>query len=455
MKQPTASNFQVLGRHVIAEYYGCRPELLDDLAGLAEQMVTAARRAGATPVKQEFHHFAPHGISGVVIIMESHLTIHTWPEHRYAAVDFFTCGEHTDPLLAHEYLSQSLGATASHHVMLQRGLEHQPIGMGNLWNARLAMGGELRAIRAAGPSADKTPDLWLSDEQDDQVTALRVKKVLHAGKTAFAHVEIVETEAYGRLLSLDGMIQSAAADEAQYHESLVAPAFVHSQRRLRRVAILGGGEGATLREVLRFAEVERCVMVDIDPELVALCRQHLPTWSDGAFEDPRAELRCEDALSFLQRAAGDGEKFDLILCDLPDAEAGSPLAQLYAPSFFALLASCLEPGGIYAGHVGSLQMAPPVLGPAAVVPAAALCLPGIRAYSCFIPSFGAEWVFAVACRDQELPRLTAAEVDARLAERRDRTRPCRTYDGVTHGRLFALPKELRRALGNPSGGADR
>ena len=102
MKVSAASNFQVLGRHVIAEYYGCSPELLDDQAGLVDQMVTAARRAGATPVKQEFHHFAPHGISGVVIIMESHLTVHTWPELRYAAVDFFTCGEHTDPLLAHE-----------------------------------------------------------------------------------------------------------------------------------------------------------------------------------------------------------------------------------------------------------------------------------------------------------------------------------------------------------------
>ncbi|HRI51903.1 MAG TPA: adenosylmethionine decarboxylase [Pseudomonadota bacterium] len=453
MKVSAASNFQVLGRHVIAEYYGCSPELLDDLAGLGDQMVTAARRAGATPVKQEFHHFAPHGISGVVIIMESHLTIHTWPELRYAAVDFFTCGEHTDPLLAHEYLSQALGATSSHHVMLQRGLEDQPVGIGNLWSARLAAGVELRAIRAVQPGADKTPDLWLSDEQEDQISALRVQKVLHAGKTAFAHVEIVDTEAHGRLLSLDGMIQSAAADEAQYHESLVAPAFVLAPRALRRVAILGGGEGATLREVLRFAEVERCVMIDLDPELVALCREHLPTWSDGAFADPRAELRCEDALSFLQRAASSGDKFDLIVCDLPDAEDGTPLAQLYATSFFALLASCLAPGGFYAGHVGSFQMAPPVLGPAAIVSAAAPCFAGLAAYSCFIPSFGAEWVFAVASRDHELPQLTAAEVDERLARRRDR--PCRTYDGVTHHRLFSLAKPMRLAFDSAKASAAR
>ncbi len=249
------------------------------------------------------------------------------------------------------------------------------------------------------------------------------------------------------------MIQSAAADEAQYHESLVAPAFVLAKSARRRVAILGGGEGATLLEVLRFAEVERCVMVDIDPELVALCREHLPAWSDGAFADPRAELRCEDALSFLQDAASSGERFDLILCDLPDAEAGTPLAQLYATSFFALLASCLAPGGLYARHVGSFQMAPPVLDPAAIVSAAAPCFAGVWAYSCFIPSFAAEWVFAVASRDEELPLLTAAEVDARLARRRQR--PCRTYDGVTHHRLFSLPKPMRQALGNPKASAPR
>lgn len=453
MQESITANFQRLGRHVIAEYYGCNPELLDDLRGLAEQLVTAARRSGATVVKQEFHHFAPHGISGVVIIMESHLTIHTWPEHRYAAVDFFTCGESTDPLRAHEYLSQALGATASHHVMLQRGLEHQPFGAGNLWSARLAAGFELRAVRSIPAGIEPTPDLWLSDEQEDQVSALRVRKVLHAGKTAYAHVEIVDTEAFGRLLSLDGMIQSAAADEAQYHESLVAPAFVFAERPLRRVAILGGGEGATLREVLRFPEVERCVMIDLDPELVALCRTHLASWSDGAFDDPRAELRCEDALSFLQRAASQGDKYDLILCDLPEAEVASPLAELYASPFFELLARCLGPGGIYAGHVGSFQMAPTVLGPAAILSAAGGRFPGIRAYSLFIPSFGAEWVFAIASRDAALPLLSASEVDERLMRRRDPARPCRTYDGETHQRLFSLPKEMRLALRNLPGSA--
>ena len=86
------SQAQVFGQHVIVEYYGCNPEILNDLAALSDMLVEAARRSGATPVKREFHQFAPHGISGVVIITESHLTIHTWPEHGFAAVDVFMCG---------------------------------------------------------------------------------------------------------------------------------------------------------------------------------------------------------------------------------------------------------------------------------------------------------------------------------------------------------------------------
>lgn len=445
MQDTNSANLQILGRHVIAEYYGCNAQHLDDIAKLSQLLVTAARRAGATPLKQEFHQFAPHGISGVIIIMESHLTIHTWPELKYAAVDFFTCGETTDPLRAHEYLSQELGATTSHQLMLHRGLERQPIGAGNLWRTRLVAGAELRAIRSI-PAAGDTAGLWLSDEQEDQVSALRVRKVLHAGRTAYAQAEIVDTDTFGRLLSLDGQIQSAAADEAIYHESLVVPPFVLAEIPLRKVAILGGGEGATLREVLRFPEVERCVMVDIDPELVALCRTHLPGWSSGAFDDPRAALHFEDARQFLERAASQGDKYDLIICDLPDAELGSPLAELYSQPFFELLRRCLSASGIYAGHIGSLQMAPSVLGPPDILSVAAKVFAQIRPYSRFIPSFGAEWTFAVAGHEKGIAQLTPAEVDSRLAQRRHPAWPCRTYDGTSHQRLFSLPKDMRAAL---------
>ena len=99
-----------LGRHLLAELKGCEASRLSDLGLVQASMVQAARASGATVVTQSFHHFAPLGISGVVVVAESHLAIHTWPEHRFAALDYFTCGKLVDPLLAIECMRTALGA---------------------------------------------------------------------------------------------------------------------------------------------------------------------------------------------------------------------------------------------------------------------------------------------------------------------------------------------------------
>lgn len=101
---------EALGRHILAEVYDCDGELLDSLSGVQETMVAAARAAGATVREVAFHKFAPQGVSGVVVIAESHLTIHTWPELGYAAVDVFTCGDDVDPWVACNYIFESFGA---------------------------------------------------------------------------------------------------------------------------------------------------------------------------------------------------------------------------------------------------------------------------------------------------------------------------------------------------------
>lgn len=111
-----------LGRHLLAEYTGCEAERLADLDHVTAAMLAAARAAGATIVGHSFHPFQPWGVSGVVIISESHLAIHTWPEHRYAAVDLFTCGGAVDPWAAFDLLKEALGAEHAGAVALERGL---------------------------------------------------------------------------------------------------------------------------------------------------------------------------------------------------------------------------------------------------------------------------------------------------------------------------------------------
>jgi S-adenosylmethionine decarboxylase len=113
---------KILGRHLIVEYTDCDKRLLDNVRLLEKHVNEAVRRAGATIVRSVFHRYAPQGVSGVVVIAESHISIHTWPEYGYAAVDFFTCGEAVDPFKAQEYMKEKLGAKSAHVNELKRGI---------------------------------------------------------------------------------------------------------------------------------------------------------------------------------------------------------------------------------------------------------------------------------------------------------------------------------------------
>lgn len=128
---------EYLGNHFIAEFHSCDPSILDDLEQIDKIMNSAAAISGATIVRPFFHRFSPHGISGIIVVAESHFTIHTWPEHSYAAVDIFSCGtlKYCDAL---SYIKSSIKAAKYHVFKIRRGeitgsgeitdmLEHEPI----------------------------------------------------------------------------------------------------------------------------------------------------------------------------------------------------------------------------------------------------------------------------------------------------------------------------------------
>lgn len=134
-------------RHLLVEYHGCNRAVLDDITAIEALMRIAAEAAGTTIVSSVFHPFVPQGVSGVVVIEESHLSIHTWPEHGYASVDFFTCGT-GEPDRAHEVLREGLEATRSEVLVIERGL-HPSSTPGMRIRTHHAEGTEL-----SGPAAD-------------------------------------------------------------------------------------------------------------------------------------------------------------------------------------------------------------------------------------------------------------------------------------------------------------
>ncbi|PTY06696.1 adenosylmethionine decarboxylase [Verrucomicrobia bacterium LW23] len=112
----------VLGRHLLVDFTGCAPALLDDLEHVRVSLLEAVRRSGATIITHVFHQFSPQGITGVVVIAESHVAIHTWPEHGYAAVDIFTCSPTIRPEPVQECLREAFAAEQSHVALVERGI---------------------------------------------------------------------------------------------------------------------------------------------------------------------------------------------------------------------------------------------------------------------------------------------------------------------------------------------
>jgi len=210
----------------------------------------------------------------------------------------------------------------------------------------------------------------------------RIRRTLLTCQTSFQAVEIHDLDSFGKALILDSKIQSTAVDEFIYHEILVHPALLLHPNP-RRVFIAGGGEGATLREVLRHRTVEQIVMVEIDREVVDACRAHLAEWHQGAFEDPRVKLRYLDARRYLEESS---ETFDVIILDISDPVKGGPAYRLFTREFYEVLRQRLSPGGAIALQADMVSLLD-VTVYSAINATLQSVFPLVAPYWAYIPSF--------------------------------------------------------------------
>ena len=290
---------------------------------------------------------------------------------------------------------------------------------------------------------DTDPDKWFCDRVSRNLIQLHgIEEVLYTGRTKFQTAEIIRTGSYGKCLVLDGKIQSSEADEFVYHEALVQPAMI-THPRPETVFIAGGGEGATLREVLSHNTVRRAVMVDIDDEVVAICKKYLPDHSRGSFEDKRTELIHGDARDYL---ASLRESFDIIIIDLPDPIEEGPAYLLFTREFYHLVQEKLTTDGIICVQAGSAAWTD-LLNFNAVNNTLKSVFPIVYPYHIDMPSFGGPWGFCLASRNLNPLDLSASEVDSRISERS--LNDLKFYDGLTHRGMFSLPKHLRGELSKP------
>lgn len=272
----------------------------------------------------------------------------------------------------------------------------------------------------------------------------RIRKLLVSGRTPYQSVAIADTYSFGRVLALDGSIESAEDDEALYHEALVQPAMLLHPGP-EKVLVIGGGEGATLRELLYHKSVRKATMVDLDEAVVALCRAHLPTWHMGAFEDPRTRLVIGDGRQFLEQET---ERYDVIVIDIVDMLEGGPAQLLYTRRFYQLVRERLAPGGIVVvqalelSHMDAQQHA-------AVARTLRTAFPQVWSYRAPVPSFLSSWGFLLASDWADPWKVSEEEIDRRIRERLvgpAATPPLEHLDGQFFRALFGLDLGLRREL---------
>jgi spermidine synthase len=264
-----------------------------------------------------------------------------------------------------------------------------------------------------------------------------IDEPLYEEKTAYQHLVIFNNRALGRVLALDGVVQTTQADEFIYHEMMAhVPILAHGN--VRRVLIIGGGDGGLLREVLHHRAIARVVQVEIDKTVIDLCRRYLPDHSQGAFDDPRSAIVINDGMDFLQQT---NERFDVILTDSTDPDG--PAETLFSRSYYAACKHCLSPGGVLVTQNGVAFLQLDEVRSSAEHFAA--LFQDWHFYSAAVPSYtGGILTFGWASDDPALRQQDLDTLRRRFSKSRILTR---YYTPELHLGAFALPQYILDAIG--------
>ena len=286
---------------------------------------------------------------------------------------------------------------------------------------------------------DMSGNWFIESVYSDLNVMLKVREVFYSGSTAYQKVEVIESELFGRSLVLDGKTQSTERDEHIYHETLVHPAMLcHPDPK--QVFIGGGGEGGTLREVLCHNSVEMATMVDLDSEVVALCRQYLPNHHLGSFDDPRTNLIHEDARAYLQNTP---DLYDVIILDLVDPLEGGTAALLYTQEFYALAKARLNSGGVLVTQSGPAGLLSFKECFTTIFNTLGTLFDHIKAVQVHVPAFQTLWGFTIVS-DTAFPEVSEDDAELELARRL--SKKLKYLDGVSYSNMHSLLKFQRDGL---------
>lgn len=412
------------GLHLTGDLFdcSCNAALLTDLETLSKTCRDATDESKLTIVDQAWHRFPEWngqagGITGTLLLAESHLAIHTWPERNGVTLDVYVCNFTDDNTNKAEQLFEALTlAFRAKNQVVNR-----------ITRGDLAAGPQGAPERNSNqPKQGEFIFDWLNANSGYGTTTLRTLAEI---QSPYQRVEVYDTQQFGKLFRLDGRLMTSEGDEFFYHECMTHPAaLAHSNPET--ILVIGGGDGGSTEELLKHPTVKRVVMAELDPVVIDISKEWLGAIHKGAFDDPRLEVKIGDGFEFVKATS---ERFDMIVLDLTDPD--TPAFHLYSEQFFRMCQRILRPGGMLTLHLGS-----PVYQAETVRKNAANLRKVFRhvaPMSLFVPLYGSLWCLAVAS-DTLDPRSTSAEVIAQRINERN-IDGLNYYHPALHGALFTLP----------------
>lgn len=392
------------GLHIVANLYRCSGDAryLTDAAALRRFCFDSIENAGLTILGDLFHAFDGGGTTGCVVLAESHVAVHTWPELNSVTLDVYVCNYTRDN-----------GDRA-------RAVVDELVGL-------------FKPEDVVRHEVPRDRQYMYEHLNGDFGFFIRSSKRLGAWKTKFQDLEIHESPQFGKLFRLDGCFMTSEKEEFVYHECMIHPAAT-AHPAPKKALIIGGGDGGAAEELLKHPSLESVTMVELDGDVIEIAKEHFGVIHRGVFDNPRLRVIVDDGMKFL---AETDERFDLIVLDLPDPIG--PATALYEEPFFRDCRRALAPGGAVTLHIG-----PPWSKPERVRAHAerlANVFPIVRPFAVYIPLYGTLYAMAVCSDTLDPLAVSAAEVEKRLAKRA--VGELRYYNGAIHLGLFALPNFVR------------
>ena len=408
------------GLHLTADLFQCTCDqalmvCADTIAQLCRSQTHAS---GLTLVDDKWVKFPewqgqPGGVTGAVLLAESHLAIHTWPETGNVTIDVYVCNFSDDnSAKAQALMDGVVAAYAPKDAVRQQ-----------LWRGDIST-----------DTVGQYP--WVMERlTDDAAFGLRAHNVQRT-QTPFQTLEMMDTPSFGRVMRLDDCFMTSERDEFFYHECMAHPAaMAHPQPQ--QALIIGGGDGGLAEELLKHSTMQRVVLAELDAAVIEASKAQLHAVHRNVWDDARLQLHIGDGMAYVDSTH---ERFDLICMDLTDPD--TPAGSLYSAAALQRMQRVLKPGGALVLHLGS-----PVFHPEQVRRLSATLrqtFAQVACYGVYVPLYGAYWGMAVCSDTLQPASVGAGTIAQRLAERG--VGDLQYYNADIHGALFALPNYYRQLL---------